>query len=79
MDLQTHRHVKDPCWLMGGRAPFHMFDARCELGEVSIKCSDVGLGEVCLALVIDVVGCISTVPLACARLVVTCVCTIDAQ
>ena len=38
---------------MGGRAPFHMFDARCELGEVSIKCSDVGFGEVCLALVMD--------------------------
>ena len=53
MDLKTHRQVKNPCWLMGGRAPFHMFDARCELGEVSIKCSDVGLGEVCLALMID--------------------------
>ena len=45
---------------MGGRAPFHMFDARCELGEVSIKCSDVGLGEVCLALVIDGVDCMCT-------------------
>jgi len=40
-----------------------MLDARC---EVSIKCSDVGLGEVCLALVIDGVDRMCTF---CVRLV----------
>jgi hypothetical protein len=63
MVYRTHQQVSSPCWVMGGRAPFHMVDARC---EVSIKCSDVGLGEVCLALVTDGVDCICTF---CVRLV----------
>lgn len=50
MYQDTHQQVKSPYWQKDGRAPFHMVDARC---EVSIKCSDVGLGEVCLALVMD--------------------------
>jgi hypothetical protein len=57
MVQRTHQQVKSPCLLKGGRAPFHMVDARC---EVSIECSDVGFGDVCLALVIDGVDCVCT-------------------
>lgn len=57
MNQKTHQQVKSPCWSKGGRAPSHMVDARC---EVSIECSDVGLGEVCLAVVMDGVDRICT-------------------